>query len=228
MLSERLQQVANLVEKCSVAADIGTDHAYIPIWLIKNNICDYVIAADISKGSCQKATNNIELHNLSEKIEVRCGDGLTVADKHKDTIDCIIISGMGGLLTLSVLNSNMDVVCNAKQLILQPQKDMDKVRKFVIDNGFYICDEKFLKENNKFYTVINVKKGKSESYDEKDLMFGKFAVRQKSAEFKEYLYLEMNKLNNAIKSISQNIGKNNRYDELSKMLTLYEEVYKCM
>lgn len=230
MLSYRLQQVADCVNKCNVAADIGTDHGYIPIWLIKNNICNSAIAADISRGSCDKAENNININNLNDKIDVRCGNGLEVINWDTDKVDCIIISGMGGLLTLSVLNSNIKVLNNVSQLILQPQRDIDKVRKFILENGFKIVNEKILKENDKYYTVINAIKGKSEEYAEKELIFGKFLLEEKSPVLKEYVEIELNKIINAIKSLEDNLNPNNRvrYNELTNKYTIYKEVYECL
>ncbi|MGN1319307.1 MAG: tRNA (adenine(22)-N(1))-methyltransferase [Lachnospirales bacterium] len=230
MLSYRLEQVASYVEKCNVVADIGTDHGYIPVYLVKNKICNKAIAADISKGSCKKAENNIKISNLTEYIDVRCGNGLEVIDTKNDNVDCIIISGMGGLLTINVIKKNIDVLQTTRQLILQPQRDIDKVREFVIENGFNIISEKMIKENEKYYTIINAVKGKSDKYNEIDLLFGKFLIKEKSSVLKEYLTIEMNKILNAVNSLKNNINNNNqkRYDELLHLYNIYKEVYKCL
>ncbi|MDO5389115.1 MAG: class I SAM-dependent methyltransferase, partial [Clostridia bacterium] len=84
MLSKRLQQVAQTVKNGELIADIGTDHAYIPIYLIKNKIAKKAIAADISKGSCKKASLNINLRGLSNLIDVRCGNGLEVIEENEE------------------------------------------------------------------------------------------------------------------------------------------------
>lgn len=230
MLSARLKMVADYVNKCSIAADIGTDHAYIPIWLVKNNICERAIAADISQGSCNKALKNISISRLDHKISVRCGNGLQVIDNKVDRIDCIIISGMGGLMTVSVLESNKDAVNNASQLVLQPQRDINEVRKYVTEHNFKIMDEKILKDNNKYYIAMNCIKGQSEKYTDSELYFGKYIINQRSEIFKEYIDIEMNKLYNALLSLKDNLSKYNmdRYNELTNKYNMYKEVYKCL
>lgn len=230
MLSARLKMVADYVNICNVAADIGTDHGYIPIWLVKNNICKRAIAADISKGSCNKAQNNINISRLEDKISVRCGSGLEVIDSSEDNVDCIIISGMGGLMTVSVLKSSAEAVNNASQLVLQPQRDINAVRKYVTDNGFKIIDESILKDNNKFYIAINCVKGRSEKYNEAELYFGKYIAKNNTDIFKEYIDIEINKIYNALLSIKENLSDDNkkRYDELANKYNMYKEVGKCL
>lgn len=226
MLSDRLKMVAQLVNSCNTIADIGTDHGYIPIWLIKNNVCKYAIATDVSKGSCDKAQNNVNINRLNEFIDVRCGNGLEVIDVGKDNVDTIIISGMGGLLMIDVLNSKIDVVNKAKQLVLQPQRDINKVREFIINNGFKIENETIIKDKDKIYIAINAIKGTDKNYSEKDLYFGKFLPYENSHVFKEYVNIEMNKLNNAIINIKANLNDENieRYNDILKLYNLYKEV----
>ena len=99
-LSPRLLAVARLVPKCSVVADIGTDHAYVPIYLVENGIADFVIASDVVEGPAMRAIENIKRHNLSDKIDVRIGNGL---EKVKQA-DVIIIAGMGGKLICDIIS----------------------------------------------------------------------------------------------------------------------------
>ncbi len=225
MLSERLKVVADCVLKCDTMADIGTDHAYIPIYLVKNNIVKKAIAADISEGSCKKARLNVNSNHLYEKVDVRCGNGLEVIEKN-EVIDCIVIAGMGGLMAINVLESNTYAVSKAKRLILQPQKDIGKVREYIDSIGFKIIDEKMLKENGKYYNVIVAEKGK-ESYSKIEFLFGKRLIEEKSPILKEYILFEQNKLVKILK----NMEKNNKCDDSSykRLFELekdYEEVLK--
>ena len=158
MLSKRLQKVADTVNKSNIVADIGTDHAYVPIYLVKNKVANKAIAADISQGSCKKAQLNVNNKHLNHLIDVRCGNGLEVI-KADEIIDTIIIAGMGGLMTISVLESNKKAVNNARQLVLQPQKDIYKVRQYVHSIGYKITNETMLVDNNKYYNIINAEKG---------------------------------------------------------------------
>jgi predicted SAM-dependent methyltransferase len=229
MLSYRLQCVAKCVEKSNLVADIGTDHGYIPIWLIKNNFCNKAIAADISKGSCDKAAKNINFNNLSDKIDVRCGNGLSVINNNCEVVDCVVISGMGGLLMVDILK-NFSGLDNTKQLVLQPQKDLHKVREFVVNYGFTIKYETMIKDNNKFYTIISAIKGKQENLSKSELYFGKQIIKEKSPILKEYIAIEMNKLFNAISNLKINLNDNNtdRYNDLKEEFNMYMEVFKCL
>ena len=192
MLSNRLKNVVSQVNTGNLIADIGTDHGYVPIYLIKNSIAKKAIAADISKGSCDKAKTNISLYGLNDKIDVRCGNGLEII-KDSEIIDTIIISGMGGLLTIDVLKSNEKAVKNANQLILQPQRDIEKVRAYLHSINYKIINEEMLMESGKYYTIINAVKGSDEEYSEIEYYFGKFLLNKKSAVLKKFIDHEYKK-----------------------------------
>lgn len=227
MLSKRLQQVAQTVKNGELIADIGTDHAYIPIYLIKNKIAKKAIAADISKGSCKKASLNINLRGLSDLIDVRCGNGLEVIKENEEP-NVIVIAGMGGLMTISVLESNKRAVQCADQLVLQPQRDIDKVRKYIHSIGFKIESEKMLKEGDKFYNIINAVKG-CEEYTEIEYLFGKKLMEERSSVLKEYVDTENNKLLTVLENM-KNAAKENTadYERLNRLSEKYNEVMKCL
>ncbi len=100
-LSNRLLEVANFVPKDSIVADIGTDHGYIPVFLVENNISNKVIATDISEKSLDKTVNYIKELNLRNNIEPRLGDGLETIKPCE--VDTIIMAGMGGILIIEIL-----------------------------------------------------------------------------------------------------------------------------
>lgn len=227
MLSKRLQQVAQTVKNGELIADIGTDHAYIPIYLIKNKIAKKAIAADISKGSCKKASLNINLRGLSDLIDVRCGNGLEVIKENEEP-NVIVIAGMGGLMTISVLESNKRAVQCADQLVLQPQRDIDKVRKYIHSICFKIESEKMLKEGDKFYNIINAVKG-CEEYTEIEYLFGKKLIEERSSVLKEYVDTENNKLLTVLENM-KNAAKENTadYERLNRLSEKYNEVMKCL
>ena len=220
MLSNRLKNVVSQVNTGNLIADIGTDHGYVPIYLIKNSIAKKAIAADISKGSCDKAKTNISLYGLNDKIDVRCGNGL----------ETIIISGMGGLLTIDVLKSNEKAVKNANQLILQPQRDIEKVRAYLHSINYKIINEEMLMESGKYYTIINAVKGSDEEYSEIEYYFGKFLLNKKSAVLKKFIDHEYKKINIVLDNISNNAVENadERISQLKHLKSLYEEALKCL
>ena len=152
ILKGRLKLIADKVPKCSVFADIGTDHAYLPIYLIKNNICTHAIASDVKPGPIRVANRNIMSHRLDSKIETRMGSGLDTLKLGE--ADTIVIAGMGGTLLAQLLDEGRDKAQRAKNLVLQPMNDLDIVRKWLYENGFNIYDEQMVDEGDKIYTVI--------------------------------------------------------------------------
>lgn len=153
-LSKRMKAVADMTVTGHTVADIGCDHAFVPIYLIENNISSRVIASDVRSGPCDAARRNIAEYGLSDVIDLRLGYGLdTIEEGEAETI---IIAGMGGMLINSILDKGYRVAASAKQLILQPQSDIDKVRKNIMDKGWDIVLEDMLIDMGKYYTILNV------------------------------------------------------------------------
>ena len=161
-LSKRLLAIAKKVPKGNRVADIGTDHAWIPIYLIKNNICNKAIASDINKGPMERANHNINQYCLQEQIETRLGSGLTTISPKE--VDTAIIAGMGGILMIEILEKSRKVVESLDTMILQPQLAQEEVRKWLHRNNFYIYEEDLVFEDEKWYEIIVAKKGK-EAYE---------------------------------------------------------------
>lgn len=227
--SKRLNMVLQQILPCDFLADIGTDHGYIPILAVQEGRAKRAAAADISQGSCNKALANIQARGLQACIDVRCGSGLEVI-KEGEQPNCIVISGMGGLLVLDILKGSPQVTERAGQLVLQPQRDIDKVRRFVLDHGFHIADEDMLFEDGKYYTVLSCVRGKAQPYTECEYLFGKRLIEKKSPVLKAYCSFEYNKLKGVIQNIESNSGEENdsRKKQLEHLKGLYEEVLKCL
>lgn len=228
MLSERLKMVAGMVAPCDYLADIGTDHAYLPIYLIKNGTVKRAVAADISAGSCEKAQRNITANKLNSLIEVRCGNGLAVMGEN-EIPDTIVIAGMGGMLAIDVLKSHISG-SSAQCLVLQVQRDIYAVRKHLHKTGYIIADEQMLKEDGKVYIAILAKKGGSEQYSELEYHFGRFELMRKSPVLKEYIEIEHNKI---VKVLNSLLNKHSeeieiRKAELNALAALQEEALKCL
>lgn len=230
LISDRLKMVVGCAKNCDLLVDVGTDHAYIPIFLVENKIAKRAIACDISKGSIEKADKNIRLHNYTDFIETRVGDGLKVI-KQDEIPDQIIIAGMGGMLTIDILNNSKDVVRLADRLILQPQRDIDKVRRTVHKLGFKIIDEKMLFEDGKYYNVIVSEKGQDLPYSDEDYFFGKILLQNKDEILNRQVEFEYNKIKRVISEMQEkaNDGKNEqqflgRLAELKEKKVCYEKV----
>lgn len=146
---------AGMVTAGSSVADVGCDHAHTCIWLVKHGEVPRAVAMDVRPGPLSHAEANIRLYGLCEKIETRLSDGLEALEAGET--DTIIIAGMGGTLTVQILERGLDKAKAAKELILQPQSDLGLVRRFLREHGFIISEEKMCSELGKFYTSMRVK-----------------------------------------------------------------------
>ena len=153
-LSKRMKAVASMVTKGNIVADVGTDHGYVPIALISQGKIPEAIALDINKGPLERANEHIKLHGLQDKIQTRLSDG--VAAISVGEADSIVIAGMGGELVIHILSDGEEVCRNARELILQPQSDIDKVRAFLRERKYKIVDEDMILEEGKYYPMIKV------------------------------------------------------------------------
>lgn len=154
LLSDRMRAVADLVLPCESMADIGCDHGYVAIELIRSGICKKVIAMDINKGPLERAKKNIREHGMQDVIETRLSDGAdALALKEADGIIC---AGMGGRLIVSILEQSRALVCEMEQLILQPQSELEEVRKYLRENEYSIEKENMILEDGKYYPMMRV------------------------------------------------------------------------
>ena len=151
-LSKRLRAIADLVTPGYRLADIGTDHGYLPIWLLQNQRIPYALGLDIRPGPLEHAGINMQNAGVSDKMELRLSDGLEQLQASE--ADTVVISGMGGMLIISILQNACQKVRCMKELILSPQSDIPMVRKYLRTNGFLIVDEQVIIDSQKFYTII--------------------------------------------------------------------------
>lgn len=154
-LSRRLNIIANHVDKCDKVADIGTDHGYIPIYLVKNQICNEAIASDINKGPIEKAKINVSFEGLSNKVKCLLGPGLKPLKKGE--VNAVVIAGMGGNLTRDILLDDMEKVKLYDFLILQPAQNPEVLREYLYNSNFTIIDEDLIKDEGKYYELFKVK-----------------------------------------------------------------------
>jgi tRNA (adenine22-N1)-methyltransferase len=226
-LSHRLATIAECVPKDSKVVDVGTDHAYIPIYLIKNNLIKTCIATDINSGPLQKAKLNMQLHRV-ENIELKLTNGLQgVKCKEADTI---IIAGMGGYLMIDILKNSLELVQSAKRLILQPQQDIAQVRKFLHYIGFKIEDEVFIQDDEKYYTVIIAVLGNEKYNHEYDYVYGKILIDKKTALFQHWMQQKQQKLKEIEIYLQQGHSQHTkkRKEELENELKMHSEVMACI
>lgn len=153
MLDIRLMQVAAFVRQGSRLADIGTDHARLPVELIRRGVCTYAIASDVKDGPVAAATRTVGEAQLADKIDIRLGDGLQTVEP--DEVDDIVIAGMGGETIAMILAAAPWVQDGQYRLVLQPMTRAEKLRRYLWENGFDIVTEAVVQDGKHWYTVIH-------------------------------------------------------------------------
>lgn len=187
-LSRRLQMLAALVTEGNRLADVGTDHAYVPIWLWERGRIPGAIAMDIGKGPLKRAEEHIREHGGSDAIETRLGNGLEkLAPGECDTV---LIAGMGGQLMRRILADGMDRLSGVKELVLQPQSDIWVVRRFLQDNGFRITREEMLCEEGKYYPMMRAVPGEMNWDREVQFVYGGLLLEQAHPVLYQFLLKE--------------------------------------
>ncbi len=224
MKMQRLKTIINFIDHNSIVADIGTDHGVVPIYLVEENIAKKVIATDISKPSLEKLKNKLQDKSGSLNIETRCSDGLESILPFE--VDTIVISGMGGVLIEEILSHSINIAKTANRIILQPNNGADHLRRWLLNNGFYIVEEKDLYENKKYYTVLSVQTGIERTYSDKEYLYGRRLIESQSPVLFQYLK-SLQKEKEIILSKLIKVGSSSaetRIDELKKEITEIEEV----
>jgi tRNA (adenine22-N1)-methyltransferase len=186
-LSKRLAQIASFVESGARLADIGTDHAYIPIALAQDGVIDFAVASDIGAGPCKIAKANIKQAGVEDKIVVRQADGLS-GIKAEDDIDTIIIAGMGGELMVELLETGLTQLDGTESFILEPNRDDYTVRQWLAKHEFGILDEALLEDEGHVYPIIVAGQTSPEvPYTEADLVLGPVLKRKRGVVFEQQL-----------------------------------------
>lgn len=216
-LSKRLGTVASMVTRGNIAADVGTDHGYVAIYLVEQGISPAAFAMDINKGPLERAKEHIAEAKLEDKITLIQSDGMKGLEGHK--VDTAVVAGMGGILICKILKES-PVMGGLKELVLSPHSDVDKVRKCVMEQGFNITDEKMVEDYGKYYNIIKAEKSEDlEVYTDWDYKFGKLMFRNKDEVFYEYLQKLHKKYTDIIELLNKNeSGVSKRNYELREML----------
>ncbi|WP_039656113.1 tRNA (adenine(22)-N(1))-methyltransferase [Clostridium tyrobutyricum] len=227
-LSSRLKAICNMVDHCNCTADIGTDHGYIPIYLVKNNICNRAIASDINKGPIRKAEINIRNEDLQNKIECRLGSGLNTINIGE--VQEIIIAGMGGNLIRDIINENINIFKSVNTLILQPIQNPEVLREYIYKMGFTIVDEELCIDENIFYEIIKVKYAKNKNNI--DTIFyevGEKLIEKKHPLVNRFINKKIDKYRTILNYIKEDgsLAKKRKLDIKNKILRL-QELIECL
>lgn len=151
-LSDRLQKIADFIEPGESVADIGTDHGFLPAALWESGKSPRVILSDVNAGPLEKAKANLERYFPDKEFDLRIGSGLRTLESAE--VDTVVIAGMGGLLISDILGDDLEKSKTYRKLILQPRNAQDKLRAWLLENGFVIREEALVRERKYLCEII--------------------------------------------------------------------------
>lgn len=224
-LSKRLAKVGEFVPSQARLADIGSDHAYLPVRLMLAKKISYAVCGEVVKGPYESALHQVTLQGLADNITVRLADGL-FAIEPSDKIDTITICGMGGTLIKQILLEGKERITGEELLILQPNVGEATLRKYLVANGYSIIAEEILEENKKIYEIIVAKKlVQPMSLNEAQYLFGPLLMQEKSPVFIKKWQRELMQRQRVLQQL-QNSAQNHdeKIAELQVEMKLIEEV----
>ena len=179
----RLRTLAQMVDQEARVADIGTDHAYLPIKLVKEGKVDFAIASDVAAGPLENAEKDIIAAGLKNKIETRLGSGLETIS-NEDRIDTVVISGMGGKLMTNILDEAWSKNFHYATLILEPNVGELGVREWLSAHKYQIINEKIIAEAGHIYELIKAQQVENTiSLTDKQIFFGPIILKEKNQIF---------------------------------------------
>lgn len=182
MLDERLSLAAALYEPCALGADIGTDHGLLPCHLLKENVCQRMIFADVSPKALRHAEEQVQHQHLSDRAQLICADGL---DALVEPCGCVSVMGMGGETIASILTRGKDKL-QAAVLVLSAHTDLHLVRQAVQDIGYHIVREELCRAAGRFYVVWRAEPGAASLTDE-EIRFGPLLMHTMTPMLREYI-----------------------------------------
>ncbi|MBT2214486.1 tRNA (adenine(22)-N(1))-methyltransferase TrmK [Virgibacillus dakarensis] len=203
-LSDRLKQVAFFLPEGAVFADIGSDHAYLPVFVCLQDNKAKAIAGEVNDGPYNSAKATVHAYQLTDRIDVRLGNGLEVIDSGE--VKQLVIAGMGGALIHSILEDGKEKLEHMERIIAQPNVNAKGVRKWLVINNYRIVDEELIEENGHFYEIIVADNGGKDSsslpkWTERELLFGPVLLTKQSHAFLKKWQYEHHKLTRIIKQM---------------------------
>lgn len=215
-LSRRLDALCDLIDSDEVIADIGCDHAQLCIKLIESGKCKKAYACDINEGPLAQAKKNIEYYKLEDKIETCLSDGLAMVN---DDVTTVVIAGMGFETIQMILNENPQKLKLGRKFVIQANKDVEGLRKWISKHQYKIIKEVVIFEDSHYYQIIVFECEQDESLSASQIRFGK--QMRKDFTFYSMWKYRLSKYENILRSLDEN---NPRYSEvMNEMRYIYEE-----
>lgn len=226
-LSERLRMNVSLVPKGARVADIGCDHGYASIWLVNEQVARTVIALDINEGPIGRAREHVRQAGLETRIACRRSDGAEKLEPGE--VDTLMIAGMGGLLMIRILEDAKAVMEGVDTLVLQPQSDLEAVRRYVLGLGFELAQEKACVDEGKYYFAMCARRhtgGEREVWSEDwQYWYGTYLVQAKDPVLHRFLRREREKYERILAQMEAETAQCERKYELRHKIN---EIDKCL
>ena len=185
-LDDRLQALADFVPVGCRVADIGTDHGYLAIDLIREGKATFVVAGDLNEGPYEAAKRTVHENAMdAEQVAVRLGDGLQVLEPGE--VDTVCIAGMGGVLMTQILEQSPEVVKKLSTLVLQPMNGASELRTWLYRQGWHIADEALAVADGRIYEIIKAERGRAKRPAPLDLLIGPVLWQKKPPLLKHHI-----------------------------------------
>ncbi len=217
-LDDRLKGVADFIPPCDTFLDVGTDHAYLPVYLLKKGICKRAIASDLRCGPLKSAEKTASLYGVKENISLRLGSGFETAGKGE--VSAAAVCGMGGILISEILKASDEVVREIETLILQPMTAVYELRCYLYENGYTIDDEILREDDGKIYSILKVHSEKCPAPSNAEIFMGKHILQKNGELYTKYKEKQIKKLETKIQGMkkSRNTENRQKLEETEKLL----------
>ncbi|VBB06067.1 s-adenosyl-l-methionine-dependent methyltransferase [Lucifera butyrica] len=227
-ISERLMAIASFVPPGAAVADIGTDHAYLPVYLIQQKIAPRLVAGDLHTGPFRAAQNIVKQHSLTDRISLRQGDGFTIISPYE--VDVAVIAGMGGSTMLHILTARPEVVASLSHLILQPMIGAGEVRQWLAANGWKLTQETLVKEDGRLYEILVAEKGLMDPIEPVLYEVGPLLWRRRHPLLREHMELLLGQWEKVLTQMngSKEAVLTVKYYELLNKIQQMEAYLKCL
>ena len=227
-LSKRLERVSTYIPGGAILADIGSDHAYLPCYAIKEGLASQAIAGEVVEGPYQSAITQVKESGLEEQIAVRKGNGLEVLSQGEAS--AITICGMGGSLITRILDEGKVKLSGQERLILQPNIGAQFIRTWLMDEGWKLTGEEILEEDGKIYEILVAEKGEPHQpyaglNEEAAILMGPYLLKGQNEVFKKKWNQELTHWRRIIKQVEESGNERSleKKEELTRLIEIVEE-----
>jgi tRNA (adenine22-N1)-methyltransferase len=212
MLNKRLLAVSRLIEPCEVLMDVGSDHGFLPLYLLINRIVKHAIIGDVNQGPLDQAKKNFRsFEGLNATFVLSNG-----INGYTDLIDCVVIAGMGCETIQSIIQQNIDRFRVIPQIIIQSNTKIEILRNYLNNNNFEIIDESIIKDRKYYYPILKVKYDLNhQTLNEEELLYGPILIKNRDEVFINYLLFK--------KSVEEKI-QNAQRKESSERIRLIDKI----